>query len=139
MSDFYFILGNGRYVSVTSRSGMEGVSTSLTTPVIQQTSNTSSIQFYYKQTPGSSKLMAEIKRLSVFTTERVTESKFFKIYDGWVMGCIDLPANERISVNFTAISGPRYSESIMLDDISYNVSRCVGKFSLYSLKKFIEQ
>ena len=65
-------------------------------------------------------------------------SKFFKMdVDGWLMGCIDIPANEIVSANFTVISGPGYRTSIMLDDIFYNVNPCVGKFNSYSLKNSV--
>lgn len=115
-----------------SSNGMEGDSTTVAAIFTGKTSNNSNIQFYYNANViGSSKLIVEIKRLSALTTVNVLKRKFLNMAaHGWVIGCIDLPANESISVNFIGIRG---SSDIMLDDISYNESPCVGKFNFYSL------
>lgn len=114
----------------------EGYMTNLTTPIIQQTSDTSSLQFYYSQySPGTSKFLVQINRLS---GKPAMKPKQFNLdLNGWVMGCIDLPANEQISVKFIAVSGDRNSYSLLLDDVSYNESSCIGKFNLYSSWHFV--
>ncbi|CAE1138337.1 unnamed protein product [Acanthosepion pharaonis] len=119
--------GSGRFLRVYYSSRREGYTTTLKSPVIQQTSNTSSLQFYYKTNIlGSSKLIVEINRISALTTVNVIERKSLNMnLEGWVMGCINLPANERVSVSFIAISGDTYSDYIMLDDISYQATSCV--------------
>lgn len=107
---------------------LEGVRTSLVSPLTNISSKGDKVEFYYYLSgsdPG------ELQMIFLYTDQQTAFKRKLILWQeygnhgtGWNYACVNLPSNQTGNIMFTAIVGTRKKLNIAIDDISVSQGQC---------------